>query len=95
MLAPVGPQTMPQYRPPGAAEAAAWDAKGAHAFAEGGHAKETGDRYLRGTVLLATVLFLTAIAQRFKVMGVRIGLGIVAAVLLLLGVGLILTYPVA
>ena len=47
------------------------------------------------TVLLATVLFLTALAQRFKVHGVRIGLLAVAGCLLVVALYYVVTYPVA
>jgi len=93
--APPGPQVMPQYRPPGAARARAYDAKAAHEFEQGAFAREHGDQYLRDTILLATVLFLTAIASRFKVRAVRVGLLGVSGVLLLAALGLMLTYPVA
>ena len=48
-------------------------------FEQGTKARETGDQYLRNTVLLATVLFLTALAQKFKVVRVRLSLLGVAA----------------
>jgi len=54
------------------------------ALEQGTKARETGDKYLRNTVLLATVLFLTALAQKFKVEGVRIGLMAVSAVMLVI-----------
>jgi hypothetical protein len=50
-----------------AEKAKAYDARASHAFEEGTKARERGDKYLRNTVLLATVLFLTALAQKFKV----------------------------
>jgi len=58
-------------------------------------ARERGDHYLRNTVLLATVLFLTALAQKFKVMRVRLSLIGVAACLLVVGLYFVFTYPVA
>ena len=65
------------------------------AFEEGTKAREDGDHYLRNTVLLATVLFLTALAQRFKVHGVRVALLAVAGCLLLVALYYVVTYPVA
>jgi len=44
-------------------------------------------------VLLATVLFLIALSQRFKVFGVRLGLFGVVLVLLAIGVYWIASYP--
>ena len=58
-------------------------------------ARETGDKYLRNTVLLATVLFLTALSQRFKVRNVRLGLIGVSAALLVIAMYFVFTYPTA
>jgi hypothetical protein len=82
--APKGPLLMPQYRNATAATARAYDERATAAFERGTKARETGDKYLRNTVLLATVLFLTALAQKFKLEGVRIGLFAVSAVLLVI-----------
>ena len=54
--------------------AAAHGARAEAAFEAGTHAREEGERYVRDTILLATVLFLTALAQRFKVRALRLGL---------------------
>ena len=40
---------------------------------EGPHARETAENYIGATVLFALVLFLVAVSQRFKILGVRIG----------------------
>ena len=45
------------------------------------------------TVLLATVLFLVAIAQRFKFRAVRTAAGVIALVLLIYAVSGIVTLP--
>jgi hypothetical protein len=68
------------------------DAAASAAFDEAVHARETGDKYIRTTVLLATVLFLIAVSQRFRLLKVRVGLLVVALVLLGIAVGSILTY---
>src|SRR5213076_2742829 len=47
--------------------AEAHGARATAAFEQGTHAREEGDRYIRNTILLATVLFLAALAPRFKV----------------------------
>jgi hypothetical protein len=91
--APAGPLLTPQYRNAAAERAAAYDEKATAAFEEGTKARETGDKYLRNTVLLATVLFLTALAQKFKVEKVRIGLFSVSAVLLVIALYYVGTYP--
>jgi hypothetical protein len=91
--APPGPLLMPQYRNATAESASANDERATAAFEQGTKARETGDKYLRNTILLATVLFLTALAQKFKVETVRIGLFGVSAVLLLVALYFVGTYP--
>ncbi|MGZ4382517.1 MAG: hypothetical protein ACXVZ2_07645 [Gaiellaceae bacterium] len=93
--APAGPIVMPQYHNANLETSARWEAKASAAFETGTAARETGDKYLRNTVLLATVLFLTALAQRFKVRNVRLGLMGVSAVLLVVALYFVFTYPTA
>jgi hypothetical protein len=57
------------------------------------HARETGDSYVRITVLLAAVLFLVAIGQRFELRGVRVGVLVLAGSLLTLALAVISTLP--
>jgi hypothetical protein len=91
--APPGPIFMPQYRNAQAELAAAKDHRASEAFEEGTQAREQGDKYLRNTVLLATVLFLTALAQKFRVHSVRLGLLVLCGVLLAIALFFIVTYP--
>jgi hypothetical protein len=91
--APPGPIFMPQYRNAQAERAAAKDHRASEAFEEGTKAREQGDKYLRNTVLLATVLFLTALAQKFRVHSVRLGLLVLCGVLLTIALVFIVTYP--
>jgi hypothetical protein len=93
--APVAPILMPQYHNEAAAQAAAYGARASSAFERGTKARETGDKYLRNTVLLATVLFMTALAQKFKLHAVRASLLGVSAVLLAIAVYFVVTYPTA
>jgi len=91
--APPGPIFMPQYRNAQGELANARQRQATAAFAEGTHAREQGDRYLRNTVLLATVLFLTALAQKFRIHGVRLGLLVLCAILLVIALFFMATYP--
>jgi hypothetical protein len=61
-------------------------------FQQGVEARETGEKYVRTTVLLATVLFLIALSQRFSLFKVRAGLLLVAVGLLVLSLVSIATY---
>ena len=80
--APAGPFYMPQYRNPDMVAAAQLNNRAAAAFAQGDTARDNSDDYVRDTVLLAAVLFLVAIAQRFKLRNVRVATTTVALVLL-------------
>ena len=84
---------MPQYKNAQADLARAKERQASAAFDAGTHAREEGDRYLRNTVLLATVLFLTALSQKFKVHSVRLGLLVLCGVLLTISLFFIVTYP--
>jgi hypothetical protein len=91
--APPGPIFMPQYENAQADVARAKERQASEAFEAGTHAREEGDRYLRNTVLLATVLFLTALAQKFRVHSVRLGLLVLCAGLLAIALVFIVIYP--
>jgi len=81
-----GPTYMPQYRQPGLVRARALDESADEKFAEGAEGGETADKYIRGTVFLATVLFLVGISTHFPLLGARYGLIGLAAVLLVVSV---------
>jgi hypothetical protein len=72
--APPGPAFMPQYSNASAALAQRLDKDATAAFDAGNHSREIGDEYVRVTVLLAVVLFLTALSQRFDIRKVRLGI---------------------
>jgi hypothetical protein len=52
-----------------------------------------GEKYVRVTIYLATVLLLTAISQRFRIKGVRTAMLFVALALLGIGLYSLLTLP--
>jgi hypothetical protein len=80
--APPGPGFMPQFKNPSLVEAKRLNAEATARFAEGTEARETADKYVRDTVLFASILFVIAIAQRFKVRGVRISANVLAFAML-------------
>lgn len=80
--APPGPSFMPEYENPLLEEGAALNERARAVFDQGTEARETAEQYVRLTVILATVLFLIALSQRFKVRNVRIGVLVVAGALL-------------
>jgi len=92
--APPGPIFMPQYHNALTERAARLEARADALFDEGTKARNQGDDYVRNTVLLATVLFLAALAQRFTVEKVRIALLCVGGVILVVALYAVATYPV-
>lgn len=79
--APIGPSQMPEYRDSAGDQANAKNKQASEVFEQGTQAREVADEYIRGTVGLATVLFLTAMGQRFRSLRIR---GVVLAVALLI-----------
>ena len=65
----------------------------ATAFDEGTKARETGEKYVRDTVLFAMVLFLVAIAQRMKDKTLRAGVNLLAVLLAAYGVFSVVRLP--
>ena len=81
--APAGPAYMPGFANPLMTKAAQLNDQASVYFATGTTARETANKYIRQTVLFASVLFLVAIAQRFRLRGVRIAANALALALLL------------
>jgi hypothetical protein len=84
--APRGPTSMPQYRQPGLARAKVLDERADEAHAAGLTAADRGNKYVRITVFLATVLFLVGISTHFPLRSARYGLIGLGAVLLVVAV---------
>jgi hypothetical protein len=82
--APLGPRYMPQYKDPQAVQGQALSDQSTAAFDAGVTGREHGEGYVRATVILAMVLFLIALGQRFKIKQVRVGV--------LVGAGMFLAY---
>jgi hypothetical protein len=79
--APPGPALMPQYKNPDIEQATKLNAAASSAFDAGTKARETGEKYVRDTVLFAMVLFLVAIAQRMKDKTLRGSANVIAVIL--------------
>jgi hypothetical protein len=80
--APAGPVQMPEYHNALLARAEQLNRGATEAFAEGTGARDIAELYIRRTVMLTTVLFLTAMAQRFRIHKVRVSLLLLAAALM-------------
>jgi hypothetical protein len=92
--APPGPLFMPQYKVSQDEQANRLEAQAAATFDKGQAAKEQGDAYVLNTVFLATVLFLTAIAENFKWNWIRAVILTIAFVMLLFGIYHLIIYPI-
>jgi hypothetical protein len=88
-----GPSFMTEYRNEKSERAVLINREADSSFEEGTRSGVVGDRYVRITVLLATVLMLTAISQRFRVQIVRTGLLCVSIVVLCIPVIGLWTLP--
>jgi len=91
--APPGPGFMPEYVNPQLVRGAELNEISTRRFEEGTIARSRADDYIRTTVMFATVLFLIALSQRFRVRRVRYGDLGVAGALMLFGLVTILTFP--
>jgi hypothetical protein len=77
-----GPMFMPQYHSAEQERSAALGQQAMTLFKRGTDSGDTGDQHVRITVILATVLLITAIGQRFRVKVVRTVFMVVACLLL-------------
>jgi hypothetical protein len=91
--APRGPQEMPQFTAPFAAQARVLDTQADAYYAKGQKAAETGDHYIRVTVILASVLFLVGISTQFPIQRGRYALIAIGVVLLLFAGEQLLSLP--
>ncbi len=91
--APAGPIFMPEYTNANTQESAKLAEQAKVFFEAGADARETGDRYVKVTVFLATVLLLTALSQRFEVFGPRVAVITIALGLLVMSTYWIVILP--
>ena len=89
---PPGPGFMPEYVNPQIEHGAALNEQANASFEAGTAARSTADQYIRTTVVLASVLFLLALSQRFRLRQVRIGVLVVAGALMLYGIAAIISF---
>ena len=74
-------------------QARALDGHATDAFSAGVESRDRAEHYVRVTVLLAAVLFLIALGQRFKFRGVRVAVLSVAGIMLIYTLITVLSYP--
>jgi hypothetical protein len=90
--APAGPRYMPEWKDPLADESARLAEEASVAFEHGVEDRETGENYVRLTVILAAVLFLIAVGQRFRIRAVRIAVSVTASAFLIYAIVTALSY---
>lgn len=91
--APAGPGLMPEYEDPVAEKAAELSTQATEAYELGVETRHRGEEFVRLTVVLAAVLFLIAVGQRFRTTKVRVGVMAVAGVFLVYGLVTLGTLP--
>jgi hypothetical protein len=91
--APPGPSFMRQYVLANDSAATKLEEESDAASERAVETREIGDDYVKATVFLATVLFLTALSQRFEILGARIAVVAVAFVMLVLSMYQIFVLP--
>jgi hypothetical protein len=87
------PFALPEYQPPGEAEAAEADARADELFAQALRNNQRGDNYTLLTVLFALVLFFTAVSQRLRSAALTWAVLVGATVLLFIGIGFLVAFP--
>jgi hypothetical protein len=90
---PAGPIFMREYRSANASASARLESLSTKYFQIGVTTRERADDYVRITVFLATVLFLTALSQRFDSTGARALIVAIATVILLISMSWLVTLP--
>jgi hypothetical protein len=91
--APPGPSYMPEYRNSLLMQSQQLNKEATDSFDKGTKARENSEQYIRGTVLLATVLFMIALSQRFKLRYARVALVVVAVTVMVYELAKVATYP--
>lgn len=91
--APPGPTFMAEYKNANSQESATLAEEAKDHFEKGIDTREIGDRYVKITVFLATVLLLTALSQRFEILGPRIAVVIFALAVLMMCTCLVASFP--
>jgi hypothetical protein len=91
--APPGPIFMPEYHNANHEQFLGLNKEATELGTQGTKSGEAGDEYVRITVLLATVLLITAIGQRFRVKAARVMFMILAWLLLCFPFWQLLTLP--
>jgi hypothetical protein len=91
--APPGPSFMPEYENRLLERGAALNERSDRLFDAGTASRHRADEYIRITVVLASILFLLVLSQRFRIRRVRLAVLVLATCLMLYGLVTIVTFP--
>ena len=91
--APPGPSFMPEYVNPLLEQGAELNERADRLFDAGTASRHRADEYIRITVVLASILFLLVLSQRFRIRRVRLAVLVLAICLMLYGLVTIVTFP--
>jgi len=91
--APPGPSFMPEYVNPLIEQGTELNERADRLFEAGTAARHRADEYIRITVVLASILFLLVLSQRFHIRQVRLAILALAIALMLYGLITIVTFP--
>lgn len=92
--APLTPFVMAEYQLPQNAEAARFQQRAEEEARLANAANETSDRYVLLTVIFASVLFFGGISGKFQSRSVDLAMLALAGLVFLVGLGILVTYPV-
>jgi hypothetical protein len=91
--APPGPSFMPEYENRLLERGVELNERSDRLFDAGTAARHRADEYIRITVVLASILFLLVLSQRFRIRRVRLAVLVLATCLMLYGLVTIVTFP--
>ena len=91
--APAGPIFMPEYRNRRLEHSAQLNQEANITFNQGTQARVISERYVFTTLLLAAILFLITLAQRFKFRRIRQSLLLLAGIVMVYTIATLATYP--
>lgn len=92
--APASPFVMPEYQLVEQAEAARWQAEAAAQWEKANDADGISDHYVLLTVIFASVLFFAGIAGKFQSRQIDLAMLGAAILVLFVGLGIVLTFPI-
>lgn len=92
--APPSPFAMPEFQLEENELARQWEAQAETELQRASEADEVSDRYVLLTVIFASVLFFGGVAGKFQSQVIDLAMLVMAAIVFLIGLGILVTFPV-